>query len=113
MLQDYYTLIIGGTVGVEVEVVSLDPTSYFIPNYTKVVGNIPIPINGAVGTTFGKLMRMMKKSEASFQNGGNIFLPFPFKIMYLICVEVFLVLSTLTNAGNITAIPINGSMSQG
>ena len=62
MLQDYYTLIIGGDDGSttdRVEVVSLNPTSNGT-NCRKDVGNIPTPIKGAVGTTFGKLMRVVR-----------------------------------------------------
>ena len=59
MLQDYYTLIIGGNDGSNtldtVEVVSLDSPSHCIPNCMEDLSNIPTPIKGAVGTTFGKL----------------------------------------------------------
>ena len=55
-------LIIGGNDGIyeleafsRVEVVSLNPTSN-CTNCRKDVGNIPTPIKGAVGTTFGELM---------------------------------------------------------
>ena len=65
MLQDYYTLIIGGNDGSStldtVEVVSLDAaTSHCIPNCMEDIRNIPTPIKGAVGTTFGKLMRVVR-----------------------------------------------------
>ena len=58
-------LIIGGNDGIHeykpldrVEVVSLNPTSN-CTNCRKDVGNIPTPIKGAVGTTFGKYMRVI------------------------------------------------------
>ena len=64
MLQDYYTLIIGGNDGSTtldtVEVVSQDSTSNCKPNCMKNLSNIPTPIKGAVGTTFGKLMKVIK-----------------------------------------------------
>ena len=54
-----FTLVVGGWRSGDalntIEVLSPNPLSNEVPNCIKTLGNFPTTINGAVGTTFGKL----------------------------------------------------------